>query len=120
MGIYGMGIVGAFMFVGCFLGNLLGNALGLNSDVGGVGFSMVLFIIFQIMMEKKGKSLHKATEGGIEFVSALYIPIVVAMSMNQDVYSALSSGLIPLISGTVAVVLSLLALPVLKKALVKS
>lgn len=48
MGVYGFGLIGAFMFLGCFLGNLLGNALGLGSDVGGVGFSMVFLILYQI------------------------------------------------------------------------
>jgi malonate transporter MadL subunit len=63
MGVYGFGLIGAFMFAGCLLGNLLGNALGLGSDVGGVGFSMVFLILFQIWLEKKGKTLNKATEG---------------------------------------------------------
>ena len=119
MGVYGFGLIGAFMFLGCFLGNLLGNALGLGSDVGGVGFSMVFLILFQIWLEKKGKTLSKATEGGIQFLSGLYIPVTVAMSMNQDVFSALAHGLVPVISGTLAVVLGLLAIPVLHKLLIK-
>ncbi len=115
MGIYGLGIIAACMFAGCYLGNLLGAALGLNSDVGGVGFAMVIFILLQVYLQKSGKSLHPKTEGGIQFISALYIPVVVAMSMNQDVYSALASGLIPLISGLVAVIIPLCLIPVLKK-----
>lgn len=115
MGIYGLGIIGACMFVGCFLGNLLGVALGLNSDVGGVGFAMVIFILIQVYLSTKNKSLHPQTEGGIKFISALYIPVVVAMSMNQDVFSALSSGLVPLIAGLLAVVIPLALIPVLSK-----
>jgi malonate transporter MadL subunit len=115
MGIYGMGIIGACMFVGCFLGNCLGNALGLGSDVGGVGFAMVIFIILQVYLQKSGKKLNAKTEGGIEFVSALYIPIVVAMTMNQDVYSALASGLVPIIAGLLAVFISLALIPVIGK-----
>ncbi len=115
MGIYGMGIIGAVMFGGCFLGNLLGKAVGLNSDVGGVGFAMVLFILIQFYLQKTGKKLNKKTEGGIEFISALYIPIVVAMSMNQDVYSALKAGIVPILAGAVATILSLLLIPVLGK-----
>lgn len=119
MGVYGFGLIGAFMFAGCFLGNLLGNALGLGSDVGGVGFSMVFLILFQIWLEKKGKTLHKATEGGIRFLSGLYIPVVVAMSMNQDVFSALAHGLVPVLSGTLAVVISLLVIPLVHQLFVK-
>ena len=119
MGVYGFGLIGTFMFLGCFLGNLLGNALGLGSDVGGVGFSMVFLILFQLWLEKKGKTLHKATEGGIQFLSALYIPVVVAMSMNQDVFSALAHGLVPVLSGALAVVISLLAIPLIHRLFVK-
>ena len=54
-------------------------------------------------------------EGGIQFVSAMYIPVVVAMSMNQDVYSALASGLVPLVAGLLAVVIPLALIPVLRK-----
>ena len=115
MGIYGLGIIAACMFAGCYLGNLLGAALGLNSDVGGVGFAMVIFILIQVYLQKSGKKLNPKTEGGIQFISALYIPVEVAMSMNQDVYSALASGLVPLISGLVAVVIPLCLIPLLLK-----
>ena len=119
MGVYGFGLIGAFMFAGCLLGNLLGNALGLGSDVGGVGFSMVFLILFQIWLEKKGKTLNKATEGGIQFLSGLSSPVVVAMSMNQDVFSALAHGLVPVLSGALAVVISLLAIPLIHRLFVK-
>ncbi|MBE6129470.1 MAG: malonate transporter [Erysipelotrichaceae bacterium] len=115
MGIFGLGIIAACMFAGCFLGNLLGAALGLGSDVGGVGFAMVIFILIQVYLQKSGKSLDKKTEGGIQFVSAMYIPVVVAMSMNQDVYSALASGLVPLVAGLLAVIIPLALIPVLRK-----
>ena len=115
MGIYGFGIIGACMLAGCFLGNLLGAALGLNSDVGGVGFAMVLFIVIQLYLQKTGKSLQKQTIRGIKIVSGMYIPIVVAMSMNQDVFSALASGLIPLIAGLAAVIIPLCLIPLLGK-----
>ena len=37
------------------------------------------------------------------------------MSMNQDVYSALASGLVPLVAGLLAVIIPLALIPVLKK-----
>ena len=115
MGIFGLGIIATCMFIGCYLGNLLGAALGLNSDVGGVGFAMVIFILIQVYLRKTGKELHPQTEGGIKFISALYIPVVVAMSMNQDVYSALASGLVPLIAGLAATTIPIGLIPVLRK-----
>ena len=115
MGIFGLGIIATCMFIGCYLGNLLGAALGLNSDVGGVGFAMVIFILIQVYLRKTNKTLNPQKEGGIKFISALYIPVVVAMSMNQDVYSALASGFVPLIAVLVSVVIPIALIPVLSK-----
>lgn len=115
MEIYGCGILGVCMFVGFFIGKLLAAALGLSGDVGGVGFAMVLMIALCAFLEKKGKTLHPKTEEGIKFISALYIPVVVAMTMNQNVYSAMTHGLVPIVAGAVATVASLLLIPVIAK-----
>ncbi len=115
MEILGLGIIGACMFIGSFVGRLLGTALGLGSDVGGVGFAMVLIVILCAYLEKTGKSLNKRTEEGIQFLSALYIPVVVAMSMNQNVYSAVTEGVIPIVAGVAATIGSLLLIPLLSK-----
>ncbi len=115
MEIYGFGLLGAFMFAGFFVGNLLGAALGLSSDVGGVGFAMALMIGYCALLEKKGKKLHPATERGIATISSLYIPVVVAMSMNQNVYSAVTNGLVPIVAGALATVGSLLLVPMISK-----
>ena len=115
MEIFGLGIIGACMFIGSFIGRFLGAALGLDSDVGGVGFAMVLIVALCAYLEKTGKGLNKKTEAGIQFLSALYIPVVVAMSMNQNVYSAVTEGVIPIVAGVVATVGSLLLIPLLSK-----
>ena len=41
------------------------------------------------------------------------------MSMNQDVFSALAHGLVPVLSGALAVVISLLAIPLIHRLFVK-
>lgn len=115
MEIYGLGILGICMYIGFFIGKLLARALGLSGDVGGVGFAMVLMIALCAILEKKGKSLHPKTEEGIKFMSALYIPVVVAMSMNQNVYSAITQGLVPIVAGAVATIGSLFLIPLLSK-----
>ena len=115
MEIFGLGIIGACMFIGSFIGRLLGAALGLGSDVGGVGFAMVLIVVLCAYLEKTGKSLNKKTEGGIQFLSALYIPVVVAMSMNQNVYSAVTEGVIPIVAGVGGNAGSVLLDPVVSK-----
>lgn len=115
MEIFGLGIVGICMFIGSFMGRLLASAIGIDGDVGGVGFAMILLVIFFGILEKKGKSVHPKTANGIKFLSALYIPVVVAMSANQNVYVAVQSGLVPLLAGLLAVLLSLLLVPILTK-----
>jgi malonate transporter MadL subunit len=45
----------------------------------------------------------------------IYIPIVVAMASKQNVLGAVDGGLIALLSGGVAVLLSFLLIPVLSK-----
>ena len=119
MEIYGFGLLGGCMFAGFFLGHILAGMLGLSGDVGGVGFAMVLMIAVSAILEKKGKRLHPETEKGIATISSLYIPVVVAMSMNQDVFSALAHGLVPVLSGALAVVISLLAIPLIHRLFVK-
>ena len=43
--IYGVALLAGCMFVGSFVGNLLGLLTGLNSDIGGVGFAMILLLL---------------------------------------------------------------------------
>ena len=115
MEIYGFGLLGGCMFAGFFLGHILAGRLGLSGDVGGVGFAMVLMIAVSAILEKKGKRLHPETEKGIATISSLYIPVVVAMSMNQNVYAAVTNGLVPIAAGALATVGSLLLVPVIAK-----
>ena len=44
--IYGVALLAGCMFVGSFIGNLLGVWTGLGSDIGGVGFAMILLVVF--------------------------------------------------------------------------
>lgn len=115
MEVYGFGLLGICMFAGFFIGNLLGGALGLSGDVGGVGFAMVLMIALCAILEKRGKRLHPETEKGIGTISSLYIPVVVAMSMNQNVYAAVTNGLVPIAAGALATLGSLLLVPLLSR-----
>ncbi len=103
MAIYGVTLLAACTFLGAWIGRMLGALLGLNSDIGGVGFSMVILMLVSNYLEKK-KLLNKKAKNGIKFWSAMYIPIVVAMVMNQNVLAAISDGPIALIGGILAVV----------------
>ena len=56
-----------------------------------------------------------ASEKGIHFWSAMYIPIVVAMAAKQNVIAALSSGWVAIVAGVAAVVISFGFIPVLDR-----
>lgn len=102
--IYGTALLAACHLLGICLGDLLGQALGVKTNVGGVGIAMLLLIVIRLYMAKKD-ILPKLTELGVEYWGAMYIPVVVAMAAQQDVVSALRGGPVALISalGAVAV-----------------
>ncbi len=103
MAIYGVAFLSACMFVGVWIGSALGKLLGLGSDVGGVGFAMMFLMLMSEYLDKKGW-MSDAMNSGIKFWSAMYIPIVVAMAMNQDVVKAVSGGPAAILAGVGAVV----------------
>ena len=102
--IYGTALLAACHLLGIFLGDLLGQAMGVKTNVGGVGIAMLLLIAARLSMHKRG-ILPKLTEAGVEYWGAMYIPVVVAMAAQQDVVSALRGGHLALLSAlaTVAV-----------------
>ena len=115
MEIYGLGLVAACMLIGSTIGSLVGNLLGVNGDIGGVGFSMLLLILITNKLESEGKGLSEGTGNGVQSLSSLYIPITVAMAASQDVVSAFKGGLIPLLAGTLATLAGLRLVPLISK-----
>lgn len=97
---------------GNLIGDVLGMALGVNANIGGVGFAMLLLIIISTWAEQRG-TMKGPEEAGIKFWAAMYIPIVVAMSSIQNVVAALSGGMVAILGGALAVVLGFLLIPVL-------
>ena len=55
------------------------------------------------------------SEQGIKFWSAVYIPIVVAMAAQQNVYGALSGGPMAILAGIAAVAIAFALVPVLDR-----
>ena len=53
MRIYGVSLLAACFLIGKFLGNLLGELININTDVGGVGFSMIILIVSSIYLKKR-------------------------------------------------------------------
>ena len=112
MVIYGVALLSFCMLVGVFVGDLLGEAIGVQANVGGVGIAMILLLVLSNFDSRELK-LSQITEKGIGFWSAMYIPIVVAMAARQNVFSALSGGWMAIVAGVAAVAASFALIPML-------
>lgn len=112
--IYGVAFLAFCTLVGITVGELLGKLIGVPANVGGVGIAMMMLIFLGGYLQKRG-FLNLKSEQGIEFWSAVYIPIVVAMAAQQNVYGALSGGPMAILAGVAAVVLAFLLVPVLDR-----
>jgi malonate transporter MadL subunit len=112
--VYGVALLSVCLILGMLIGEVLGVVLGVDANVGGVGIAMLFLVMAS--NSKRFKSLTEGTSGaGIQFWSAMYIPIVVAMAAQQNVAAATEGGMIAIIAGVAAVVVSFALVPVLSK-----
>ena len=114
MVIYGVALLSFCMLVGVFAGDLLGEVMGVQANVGGVGIAMLLLLVLSNLGSNE-RALSPMTEKGIGFWSAMYIPIVVAMAARQNVFSALSGGWMAIVAGVAAVTASFAMIPLLAR-----
>jgi len=103
MFIYGTALLALCHLLGIVLGDLLGLALGVKTNVGGVGIAMLLLITMRLWLHRRGL-LCATSEGGVQYWGALYIPVVVAMAMQQNVVAALRSGPVAVLAAAGSVV----------------
>ncbi len=109
--IYGVALLACCMFIGSLFGNLIGLWTGIGSDVGGVGFAMILLLL-ATNSKTINKLLPENYTKGIDFWKEMFIPVVIAMSASQNVVKALDGGVLALVLGVGIVVLMLLLIPV--------
>jgi len=112
--IYGVTLLSISYFVGIYLGDIIGKLIGVNSNVGGVGIAMIILIVGVNYLIKRNKLSAKSQEG-IAFWSGMYIPIVVAMTAQQNVLAAIKGGSTAITAGVVATVLSFALIPSVSK-----
>ena len=112
--IYGVALLAACLLAGLYVGELLGQLLGVQANVGGVGIAMLLLVLASGSQRFK-PLVTGASATGINFWSAMYIPIVVAMAASQNVVAAVDGGLLALLAGGGAVVVSFALVPVLSR-----
>ena len=119
MVIYGVGLLAACMLAGVILGDLLGQLIGVKANVGGVGIAMLL-LIWAVNVSGFNKLLEPPTAADINFWSAMYIPMVIAMAAKQNVVAAVSSGWLAIVAGVAAVAISFAMIPLLSRLAGKS
>jgi malonate transporter MadL subunit len=114
MEIYGLGIVAACYFAGNFIGRILGQMIGIGGNVGGVGLAMLFLVLVTAKIHKSG-GFSERTERGMLFLSAIYIPVVVAMAAKQNVVAAIDGGAVAFLAGGVATIGAMFLVPLLSK-----
>ena len=112
--IYGLAILSFSFIIGQWLGELLGKLLGINSNVGGVGFAMIILMLLKEVFERKGWWKPEMILG-IDFWNKMYIPVVIAMAASLNVKSAISSGNLAILVGILPVILGFAFFPFLMK-----
>ncbi|MEX6634764.1 malonate transporter subunit MadL [Hyphococcus lacteus] len=112
--IYGVAILAFCHLAGLIVGRLLGAAMGIDANIGGVGFAMLLLIFITGWLRAHGQ-LPEQSKNGILFWSAMYIPIVIAMASIQNVAAAVSGGVVAVVTGIAANIACLLLVPVLSR-----
>ncbi|TDQ18964.1 malonate transporter MadL subunit [Algoriphagus boseongensis] len=103
--IKGLALLSFAFLTGMWCGELLGSWLGIQANVGGVGFAMLFLLGIKEYGTKKG-CWKSELEFGIEFWNKLYIPVVIAMAASLNVKSALSSGTLAILEGIIPVLLA--------------
>ncbi|OKH76502.1 malonate transporter subunit MadL [Mycolicibacterium obuense] len=114
MVLYGVAALALCMLTGMVVGEVLGVLLGVDANVGGVGFAMIMLIVATDWLRRKGK-FPKPSEEGVLFWSAMYIPIVVAMASTQNVFKAITGGPMALLAGLGALVAGAALVPVVAR-----
>ena len=108
MSIYVNGLLAGCLLIGVGLGHGFGRMLGVEADIGGVGFAMLLLLVLSGWFQRRGW-WKPPTEAGIHFWGSMYIPIVVAMAASQNVVAAWSGGLVAILAGALTVALGLVS-----------
>ena len=112
--VYSLVTLALCMLLGKYIGTLLGTAVGIGADVGGVGFAIVL-LLFVGNCKAFTFTQRQDFKDGMTFWKKMYIPVVVAMAASQNVLRMLSSGMVAIIGGIASVAFPFLVLFVLHK-----
>ena len=102
------------MLLGKYIGTCFGTLVGINADVGGVGFA-ILLLLFVGTSKLFSFTKRQDFKDGMTFWKKMYIPVVVAMAASQNVYRMLTSGMVAIVGGAASVAFPFLLLYILHK-----
>lgn len=114
MAIFGVALLSLCMFAGMLIGDILGKLAGIDSNIGGVGFAMLLLLLITDKLLRENRLSQEARDS-IKFWSNMYIPIIVAMTATQNAASALSGSMVSILAGVLAVAVAFMLVPVICK-----
>lgn len=114
MAIYGSAILAFSLVCGLLVGRLVGLAVGIDANVGGVGIAMLLLIVITDRISRAAP-LDSATQSGILFWSAIYVPVAVALAASQNVRAAVSGGPTALLAGAGATIACMMLVPMVNR-----
>jgi malonate transporter MadL subunit len=112
--IYGVALLAICTLLGLLIGDLLGAAIGVQANVGGVGFAMLLLLFVSEHLKRSGRFVPQSAQG-VGFWAAMYIPIVVAMAAQQNVLGAVKGGPMAMLAGALATVVCFALIPVIDR-----
>ena len=112
--IYSLVTLSLCMIVGKYVGLLLGTLVGIDADVGGVGFAIILLVIVT-NSPKFTFAQTKEFKDGVNFWKQMYMPVVVALAAIQNVYRMLTSGMVAIVAGSAAVAVPFLIVYLIHK-----
>ena len=109
---YGTALLAACVIAGLLIGQLVGSAVGVEADIGGVGIAMLLLIGSTSWLSRRG--LWSASHApGVQYWGDIYVPIVVAMAASQNVRGALVGGGLALAAGVASVAVAFVSVALL-------
>lgn len=112
--IYGVALLAFCFLAGKLVGSFLGMCIGVDGDVGGVGFAMLFLMLINLYLKNRGW-LKVETTRGILFWSSMYLPIIVAMAATQNVKAAISNGPVALVAGIIVTTAGFFLVPIIAK-----
>lgn len=114
MNIYGVALLALAYLLGQWLGEALGVLIGIDANVGGVGFAMIILMLLKEWFVKNSLLTYEM-ESGMDFWNKLYIPVVIAMAASLNVKSAVSAGTLAIAVGSIPVVVCFFVFPMIIK-----